>query len=127
MVSSMVSWTDAFLILKKWRDGDARGPTPLEYSDVISGEDLQGESISMAWGIRPVAISAVSVGSVTLFFKESQESREMELLGASFKYEDSRNSPFPDSSEDEYVCTLEITRSDGRVIVLAERSGEKGD
>jgi hypothetical protein len=73
----MVSWDEAFLILKKWRDGSS----PLEYSQVVPLETPQGETITIASGLRFVRIVSVSPGSVTLKPEFSGETEELELIG----------------------------------------------
>jgi len=118
----MVSWGDAFLILKKWRDES----TLLEYSEVIPWESPQGETIAMARGGWSARVAEVSPGGVKILLEDSRETRDWELIGASFEYMDSRESPFLESPTSSLVCALEIEFSDGRLIVLADKSGEPG-
>ena len=117
----MASWDEAFLILKKWRDEKS----PLEYSDVIPLETPQGET-TIASGQHFVRVVSVSPASVTFRFEGSLEEQELELIGATFEYMDSRETPFPDSPAGKYVCTLEIERPDGRLVIFSERSKEFG-
>jgi len=114
----MTSQEEAFSILRKWRDESAQ----LEYSDVIPWENSKGETFTIANGQRPTRIVDVSPGSVILRVDESPETRELELLGATFEYGDARESPFRDLPSEQYVCWLEIELADGRLIVFAERS-----
>jgi hypothetical protein len=110
----MVSWDDAFLMLNKWRDDP--DPPLISFMEVKPWLDRQGETIPIASGISVTVkeVSAVT-GKVTL--DDSGASLQVELLGATFEYSDSRDSPLIDGV---WVCSLEATCPDGRVLVFAE-------
>ena len=115
----MVSRSEAFLILKKWRDDE----TLLEWSEAVSSENPQGETTSMARGFWEVRVDKVSDDGVTLRFDGSSETRQLEIPeGSLFEYSDRREPRFPDLPPDEFVCFLEVVRPDGLLIILAERS-----
>lgn len=114
----MASREEAFLILNKWRDeGSLLGWSEIVAVDAVS----HGETISMARGFWKIRVCEVFPTSVSVIFDGSTETREIPLpLESEFVYSDSRDSPFPDEVEEQYVCFLEIERPDRLLIVLAE-------
>jgi hypothetical protein len=117
----MTSRDEAFLMLNKWWD---EGPL-LAWSEVVSVNAAQGETISMARGAWKVRVCGVSAESVSVVFDGSAEAKEISVpLNSEFVYSDSRDSPFPDEPEGRYVCFLEIERPDGLLVVLAEMEYE---
>src|SRR6266481_8955329 len=101
-----ISWQDAFLILKKWRDES----TLFVFSEVINWE---GEPCAAG---SPAVIKSVDDGSGTV----ETSNGKAELLGAEFSYSGGpSDSPFADSP-DEFACTLAAELPNGRSVVFSE-------
>jgi hypothetical protein len=102
-----ISWTEAFLILRGWRDAKT-----LIFIHEIIGEDEQGNPV----GSGPSGYIE-DVDSASGIIKSSS-GMELDLLGASFRYTDERDSPFLGSIS--FSALLEVvTRDDDLYTVSA--------
>jgi hypothetical protein len=100
-----ISWTDAFLIIKRWRDNQ---------SLVLFGWLGMSGDVPASKGTTSL-ISSVDLASGSI---SNSNGESFDLLGASFEYTDSRDSPLNDSF-DRYDEFIEVELRDGKWLTLA--------
>ena len=100
-----ISWTDAFLIFKRWRDNQ---------SLVLFGlMGLAGDTLATRGETARVELVDPASGSIS-----STNGDTFDLLGATFEYRDERDSPFEETVTG-FAEFIEATLPDGRVYTLA--------
>jgi hypothetical protein len=108
----MVSWDEAFLVLKKWRND----PGPPLISVLREFRQAHIDEAVMNGGTAHVLEADPASGRVVVGL-DSSSSEEIDLTGAEFEYSDPRSTRLADSR---WECSLEAKFPDGVLIVFAE-------
>ncbi len=99
-----ISWQDAFLIFKRWRDN---------HTLVFFAREVSVNGESHARGETGWIMEVESANGII-----SSSNGEFDLLGAAFEYRDNRDSPFPDAPVDEYEESIEASFEAGETWVF---------
>jgi hypothetical protein len=106
------SWVDAFLIFKMWQD---KGALVAVFRPDTRFPQIQGATV-ISGGTGFIVGMDSAAGQIRVG-QDPGCCDEVDLLGATFRYSDSRDSPLLDGS---WECSLEATLPDGSLIVFAE-------